>query len=79
MTFLVEWVICLFLTVGVLILSLDKDTYEQLGLTGKPSAFQKKHKFSKYNITVGHFMLVIVLSYFVLILLINCLYVFLYI
>jgi len=47
--------------VGVLILSLDKDTYEQLGLTGKPSAFQKKHRFSKYNITVREFMLVIAL------------------
>lgn len=34
---------------GVLILSLDKDTYERLGLTGKPSAFQKKHRFSKYS------------------------------
>ena len=72
-TFLVEWVICLFLIVGVLILSLDKDTYEQLGLTGKPSAFQKNHRFSKCNITVGQFMSVIVLSYFVFI---NCLYIF---
>lgn len=48
--------------VGVLILSLDKDTYEQLGLTGKSSAFQKKHRFSKYNITVRTFMLVIVIT-----------------
>lgn len=34
---------------GVLILSLDKDTYELLGLTGKASAFQKKHRFSEYG------------------------------
>lgn len=40
--------------VGILILSLDKDTYEKLGLTGKPSAFQKQHKFSKYNIMLGN-------------------------
>ncbi|XP_068697129.1 ribonuclease P protein subunit p40-like isoform X1 [Montipora foliosa] len=33
------------LPTGMLILSLDKDTYEQLGLTGKPSAFQKKQRF----------------------------------
>ena len=44
--------VCLFLIVGVLILSLDKDTYEQLGLTGKPSAFQKNHRFSKCNISL---------------------------
>jgi len=49
------------LPTGVLILSLDKDTYEQLGLTGKPSAFQKKHRFSKCNIdiTITEIMLVI--------------------
>ncbi|KAK2553097.1 Ribonuclease P protein subunit p40 [Acropora cervicornis] len=32
---------------GTLILSLNKDTYEQLGLTGKPSAFQKKQRFRR--------------------------------
>ena len=38
-----------FYFLGVLILSLDKDTYELLGLTGKASAFQKKHRFSEYG------------------------------
>ena len=33
---------------GKLILSVDKDTYEQLGLVGKPSQFQKQHRFGEY-------------------------------
>ena len=31
--------------IGVLLLSLDKDTYEQLGLQGKPSKFQKQQRY----------------------------------
>ena len=34
-------------SLGKLILSVDKDTYEQLGLVGKPSQFQKQHRFCK--------------------------------
>ncbi|XP_020623915.1 ribonuclease P protein subunit p40-like [Orbicella faveolata] len=45
------------LPTGVLILSLDKDTYEQLGLTGKPSAFQKKHRFIvEVNLAAPYFV-----------------------
>ena len=33
-------------------LSVDKDTYEQLGLVGKPSRFQKQHRFCKFSIAV---------------------------
>ncbi|KAL9975721.1 hypothetical protein ACROYT_G012913 [Oculina patagonica] len=51
--------IILFLAIllGILILSLDKDTYEQLGLTGKPSAFQKKHRFIvEVNLAAPYFV-----------------------
>ncbi|XP_058972910.2 ribonuclease P protein subunit p40-like isoform X1 [Pocillopora verrucosa] len=45
------------LPTGVLILSLDKDTYEQLGLTGKPSVFQKKHRFNvEVNLAAPNFV-----------------------
>ena len=30
---------------GKLVLSLVKDTYEQLGLQGSPSCYQKKHRY----------------------------------
>ena len=29
---------------------MDKDTYEQLGLVGKPSQFQKQHRFCKFPV-----------------------------
>ncbi|XP_067055757.1 ribonuclease P protein subunit p40-like isoform X1 [Acropora muricata] len=42
---------------GTLILSLNKDTYEQLGLTGKPSAFQKKQRFIvEVDLKAPHFV-----------------------
>lgn len=45
------------LPAGVLILSLDKDMYEQLGLTGKPSVFQKKHRFNiEINLASSNFV-----------------------
>lgn len=34
------------LPTGKLILSVDKDTYEHLGLEGKPSSFHKKRRYS---------------------------------
>jgi hypothetical protein len=33
------------MVVGKLVLSLIKDTYEQLGLQGSPSRYQKKHRY----------------------------------
>jgi ribonuclease P/MRP protein subunit RPP40 len=33
---------------GKLVLSVDKDTYEQLGLVGRPSRYQKGHRFSEF-------------------------------
>lgn len=35
---------------------MDKDTYEQLGLVGKPSRFQKQHRFLvEVDLTASHF------------------------
>ena len=33
---------------GKLVLSLVKDTYEQLGLQGSPSRYQKQHRYGNF-------------------------------
>ena len=45
----VAWCVHPPCNVGKLVLSVDKDTYEQLGLVGKPSRFQKQHRFCKFS------------------------------
>lgn len=41
-----------FFVIGKLILSVDKDTYEELGLQGRPSQYsgKKAMRYSKYNL-----------------------------
>jgi len=38
--------------VGTLIMSVDKDTYEELGLQGKNSIYQK-HRYGEFRVVVG--------------------------
>lgn len=40
---------CCILPTGKMILSVDKDTYEQLGLTGKKSAFSSRLKANRFS------------------------------
>ncbi|XP_038070339.1 ribonuclease P protein subunit p40-like [Patiria miniata] len=41
------------LPTGRLILSVNKDTYQELGLEGKPSQFEKPRKVTKYSVEVN--------------------------
>lgn len=60
------WIIWVLLVIGKLILSVDKDTYEELGLQGHPSLYsgKKPMRYSKYPSFIDNIHTFLVLKYF---------------